>query len=154
MIVTDLDHIEGQIGMTPALRKAIDFLRRPDIALRPDGRVDIDGDRVYALPQRYETASTVPPRFEHHRRYIDIQFIVSGEEVIAWAPVERMAVTEDYDPAQDVAFGTVRAGEMTPVFLAAGQLMVLYPEDGHAPRLAAGSPAAVVKIVVKVTVEK
>jgi YhcH/YjgK/YiaL family protein len=153
MIVTDLDHIEGQIGMTPAFRKAIDFLRRPDIASLPDGRVDVDGERVYALPQRYETASPVPPRFERHRRYIDIQFIVSGEEVIGWAPVERMMVTEDYDPVKDIAFGSVRAEEMTPVFLAAGQLMVLYPEDGHAPRLAAGRPAAVMKIVMKVSAE-
>jgi YhcH/YjgK/YiaL family protein len=79
--------------------------------------------------------------------------MVSGEEVIGWAPVERMRVTEDYDPARDIAFGSVRAGEMTPVFLAAGQLMVLYPEDGHAPRLAAGAPAMVMKIVVKVIVE-
>jgi YhcH/YjgK/YiaL family protein len=152
MIVTDLDHIEGQLGMTQALRTAIDFLRRPDIVSLPDGRVDIDGDRVYALPQRYETAVTVPPRFEHHRRYIDIQFIVSGEEVIGWVPAARMKVTDDYDPEKDIVFGSARAGEMTPVFLAAGQLMVLYPEDGHAPRLAAGGPAPVMKIIVKVAV--
>ena len=96
-----------------ALRKALDFLRRPDIASLPDGRVDIDGDQVYALPQRYATILTDPPRFEHHRRYIDIQFIVTGDEVIGWAPAERMQVTEAYDPAKDIAFGTVPAGQVT-----------------------------------------
>jgi len=154
MIVTGLDHIEEQVRMTQALRKALDFLRRPDIASLPDGRVDIDGDQVYALPQRYATILTDPPRFEHHRRYIDIQFIVTGDEVIGWAPAERMQVTEAYDPAMDIAFGTVPAGEMTPVRLHAGQLAVLYPADGHAPRLAAGMPSPVFKIVVKVAVEE
>jgi biofilm protein TabA len=95
-----------------------------------------------------------PPRFEHHRRYIDIQFIVAGEEVIGWAPADRMQVTEAYDPEKDIAFGTVPAGEATPVRLAAGELAVLYPEDGHAPRLAAGRPSPVFKIVVKVAVEE
>jgi beta-galactosidase beta subunit len=48
----------------------------------------------------------------------------------------------------------VPAGEATPVRLAAGELAVLYPEDGHAPRLAARSPSPVFKIVVKVAVEE
>ena len=154
MIVSDLEHIERQAKMTQALRKAVEFLRRPDLAALPDGRVEIDGERVYALPQRYETLAADRPRFEHHRKYIDIQFIVSGAEVIGWAPVERMQVTEAYDPERDIAFGTVPEGEMTPVLLRAGQFAVLHPEDGHAPRLAAGSPAPVFKIVVKVAVEE
>jgi biofilm protein TabA len=154
MIVTRLERIEQQARMTPALAKAAAFLRRPDIASLQDGRVEIDGDRVFALPQRYETVVMDPPRFEHHRRYIDIQFIVAGEEVIGWAPADRMQVTEAYDPEKDIAFGTVPAGEATPVRLAAGELAVLYPEDGHAPRLAAGRPSPVFKIVVKVAVEE
>lgn len=152
MIVTDLDSIERQAAMTPALRQALDFLLRPDLASLPDGRVDVDGDRVFALPQRYETMNALPPRFEYHRKYIDIQFIVSGEEIIGWAPAERMTVTDAYDRDKDIAFGTVAAGAMTPVLLRAGQMAILYPEDGHAPRLAAGKPSAVHKIVMKVLV--
>jgi YhcH/YjgK/YiaL family protein len=154
MIVTRLDRIEEQARMTPALGKAAAFLRRPDIASLPDGRVEIDGDRVFALPQRYETVVMDPPRFEYHRRYIDIQFIVTGEEVIGWAPAGRVQVTEAYDPAKDIAFGTVPAGQVTAVHLTAGELAVLYPDDGHAPRLAAGAPSPVFKIVVKVAVEE
>jgi biofilm protein TabA len=153
MIVVELDHAEEQLPMTQAFRKAVDFLRRPDLAALPDGRMDIDGDRVYALPQRYETAIQDPPRFEYHRRYIDIQYVVRGAEVIGWAPADRMQVSEDYDAAKDIAFGTVPAGETTQVRLHAGQLAVLYPSDGHAPRLAAGAPSPVIKIVVKVAVE-
>lgn len=150
MIVTDIDHLYHQVSMTDALKKGIDFLRRTDIPDMADGRVDIDGDRVFAIVQRYETIITDEPRLEYHRKYIDIQYIVSGKEVIGWAPAGRIVVTEAYDEGKDICFGTVPAGEMTPVYLQEGQLAVLYPEDGHAPKLAANGPSHVFKIVVKI----
>jgi len=150
MIVTDIEHLDRQVSLTAALRKAIDFLRRPDLHLLPDGRVDIVGDDVFALVQRYETTVTDAPKFESHRKYIDIQFIVSGVEVVGWIPAGRMTITQAYDIDKDICFGTAQKGEVTPICLHAGQLAVLYPEDGHAPKMAAGSPSEVVKIVVKV----
>lgn len=152
MIVTDLKHIDQQVELPIVLRKAIEFLRLRDISNLPDGTVEIDGKRVYASVQRYGTMQAAVPKFECHREYIDVQYIVSGEEVIGWAPVERMAITEAYDPGKDICFGTVAPGKWTPVLLQAGQLAVLYPEDGHAPKLAAGAPSPVMKIVVKVGV--
>lgn len=153
MIVTDIKHIEHQVSMTTALKKAIDFLRRPDIHDLADGTVDIDGEHVFAIVQRYETIIADIPKFEYHRKYMDVQYIVSGEEIIGWAPAGRMVVTEEYDTERDICFGIVPKGEVTPVYLQAGQLAVLYPEDAHAPKLAAGSPSAVIKIVVKVGVK-
>jgi YhcH/YjgK/YiaL family protein len=152
MIVTDLMHIERQVLLTPTLVKAIEFLRRPDIASLADGRVAIDGERVFALPQRYETIPAKDPRFEYHRKYIDLQYMAEGEEVIGWAPSARMQITASYDREKDITFGTVQPEEATLVRLRAGQLAVLYPEDAHAPRLAAGAPSRVFKIVVKVEV--
>ncbi len=152
MIVTDIKRIVHQLAMKPALQKAIDFLLRQDIHHLADGKVDIDGDRVFAIVQRYETMMTDVPLFEYHRKYIDVQYVVSGEEVIGWAPVERMRITEAYDMDKDICFGTVSEGQWTPLLLRAGQLAVLYPEDGHAPKLAAGAPSPVMKIVVKVAV--
>ena len=94
MIITDIKHIEHQVSMTASFKKAIEFLRRPDICNMADGRVDIDGQDVFALVQRYETVMTDAPKFEYHRKYIDIQYIVSGKEVMGWAPAERMVITE------------------------------------------------------------
>lgn len=152
VIVTDLKHIERQAPTTPDLRKAIAFLRQPHVNNLPDGRVEIDGIRVFAIVQRYETAMTDAPKFECHRTYIDIQFLVSGEEVIAWAPVEQMNISEPYDSDKDICFGTLAGSTWTPVLLRAGQAAVLYPEDAHAPKLAVDLPSPVMKIVVKVAV--
>ena len=136
--------------MTTFFKRAIEFLRRPDIHNMADGRVDIDGQDVFALVHRYETVKTDVLNFEYHRKYIDIQYIVSGREVIGWIPAEQMTITEAYDTEKDICFGIAPKKEITIVHLHAGQLAVFYPEDGHAPKLAAGSPSHVIKIVVKV----
>jgi biofilm protein TabA len=144
-----MDH---QVPMMPSLRRAFEFLRGRDLLQLPEGRVEIDGDRVFALIQRYETVRTDAPKFEYHRKYIDVQFIARGEEIIGWAPAERMRVTAAYDAGKDICFGTIAERMWTPVHLQAGQLMVLWPEDAHAPKGAAGVPSSAMKIVVKVAV--
>ena len=60
--------------------------------------------------------------------------------------------SDPYDEEKDAVLGAVPAGEWTPVRLAAGLAMVLYPSDAHAPGLAAGEPAAAKKVVLKIAV--
>jgi len=152
LLVSDLDHIDHQIDSTPGLRKAFAFLRSDSLRSLTDGRVEIDGDRVFALVQRYQTMAVDTPRFECHRKYIDVQFIVSGEEIIDWVPLDWMTITQPYDADHDICFGTATKGTWTRAFLQAGQLAVLWPEDGHAPKLSCCAPESVMKIVVKVAV--
>ena len=153
MIVTTLEYIPRQIAMSPAMQKALDFLQQPDLAELPPGRIEIDGQAVYALVQAYETLP-IPPavKFEAHRQYIDIQYIASGVEVMGWANLKALSDVTAYNAEKDVLHGMLAAGEMTPVRVAAGQAAIFWPEDAHAPKLASGSPAPVKKVVVKVRV--
>lgn len=150
MIVTRLEHAERQAPGAEGFSKAFAFLRRPGLAGLDDGRYPIDGDRVYAMVQRYDTAPAAEPRFEAHREFIDVQYLLRGSEVIGWAQLPVVKVTVPYDGEKDACFGTAPA--WTPVLLGPGDLAVLYPEDAHAPRLAAGAPGPVIKIVVKISV--
>ncbi len=159
MIVSDLEHIAGQTVSTRLLSLALDFLRQTEGQNLDDGRVTIDGDLVYALVQSYQTEplpSGSSPRLETHRKYIDIQYVVSGSEALGWTPLEQLSVTTPYDAAKDVEFGSAPPAAVTLVRLTAGQMAVLWPEDAHAPRLAAAigdkpaQPTDVKKIVVKV----
>lgn len=159
MIVSDLKHIAGQTVSTRLLGLALDYLKKIEGQHLDDGRVTIDGDLVYALVQSYRTEplpSDSSPRLEAHRKYIDIQFVVSGSETLGWAPREQLTVSTPYDAAKDVEFGSASLAALTLVRLTAGQMAVLWPEDAHAPRLAAPTgdeparPTDVKKIVVKV----
>jgi YhcH/YjgK/YiaL family protein len=141
--------VKEQVALTPALEKAFEFLLRSHSQPLIDGRVEIDGNQVYALVQSY-TTKRGEPKFEAHRKYLDIQYLVTGEEVIGWAFLDRMMVDTPYDETKDVCLGRVSAPDVTPVRLSPGQLAVLYPSDAHAPKQAVGEPIPVKKIVVKV----
>ncbi len=62
-----------------------------------DGRIEIDGERLYASVASYETGGRDERRFEAHRRYIDIQVLLAGEETIDVALDRGLPVLEAYD---------------------------------------------------------
>src|SRR5210317_929538 len=96
MIIVDLDNCQ-ELPETPGFEEALDFLRSCPPG-QPDGRVEIDGQRVYAIIQSYDTKDEkAAPRFEAHRKYIDIQFLLSGHETMGWAAADKISVTERYD---------------------------------------------------------
>lgn len=151
MIAVSLKNAAARLPGRDGFARALQFLLAPGLAELPDGRYEIDGEKVFAMVQRYETAVSKEPRFEAHRKYIDVQFIAGGTEIIGWAPLENIAVSRPYAQDEDVCFGAAAA--WSPVLLGPGELAVFFPEDAHAPRLAAGIPGAVVKIVIKVAVK-
>lgn len=153
MIVADLAHLRDQVVLTPNLEKAIDFLLSAGQDDLPVGRLPIDGDRVYAEVQAYDTVEGDIATFEGHRTYLDIQYVAAGEEIIAWASIDDVTETTPYHAEHDYWLGTADADRVTPVRLKAGQLAVLYPVDLHAPRRAAGRSSAVRKLVVKVAID-
>src|SRR5512136_672205 len=106
MVASDLKHVEDQLAVTPCLQRALSFLRWTNVSELAEGKVEIEGERIYALVQCYDTVATDKPKLEFHRRYIDVQYMASGEEVIGWASVERVTITEAYDEEKDIAFGT------------------------------------------------
>jgi biofilm protein TabA len=153
MIVTDLARVREQAVLTPNMQTAIDFLVRSGRNELPLGRHPIDGDRVYAEVQGYDTLAGEIPHFEAHRAYIDIQYVASGDEIIGWASIDHGRETKPYDAEHDYWLAAVDPAHVTEVRLTSGQLAVLYPVDLHAPRRAAGASSPVRKLVVKVAIE-
>ncbi len=150
MIVTHLSEARAQVAMTPNLEKALHFLESWVEGSAPVGRVTVDDDRVYVEVQAYETLSGEIEKLEGHRRYLDIQYVSSGEEIIGWASIDDVTETDPFNKEHDYWLGTASAERITEVRLKAGQLAILFPSDMHAPRRAAGSPSKVSKLVVKV----
>jgi YhcH/YjgK/YiaL family protein len=132
--------------------KALAYLADENNWSLADGRYEIEGDRVYALVQNFETL-TDGLQFEAHRRYIDLQFVISGCERMDWLPVDQMEVTQAYDPERDVCKGFAPSGLAVPAAVRAGQVAVFFPEDAHAPKLAVAQPCQVRKIVIKMAIE-
>ena len=90
--------------------------------------------------------------FEGHQRYLDLHYMVTGEEVIGRAASDRVEVTAPYDAVKDTWLGRAPPSDVTLVRLAVGQAVLLYPGDAHAPRRAANYPVQVRKIVAKIAI--
>ena len=154
MIVATLDQLADQAAVPPRLRKALSFLQDADLLALEEGRVEIEGSEVFALVQSYDTrAIPEQPRFEAHRKYLDVQYLAAGTEAMGWASLDQLDVTVDYMPDKDVLLGHVPDGAHCFVPFSAGQAILLYPTDAHAPMHAVDAPVPVKKIVVKVLLE-
>jgi YhcH/YjgK/YiaL family protein len=133
----------------PGLAPAFQFLRRPDIPDMAEGRHAIDNDRIYAIVQEYDTKPMSEGFLEIHNRYLDVQFLVSGEEWIGYAPLAGQLIQTPYDHAKDAA---LLKGPSEPVHVRAGQFAIFFPHDAHQPCRTLGASVHVRKVVVKVAV--
>lgn len=151
MIFDTLAQGPAYLSLNPRFKRAFEFLRAVTPAT-PVGRHEIDGEEIYAFVQQHATKVPAEKKMEVHRRYIDIQFMLRGREIIAWAPLATMGTpTMEFDPKVDAALYAYPP-DAVEVPVVAGQFMILFPEDAHAPSVAWGEPAEVLKVVVKVAV--
>jgi biofilm protein TabA len=114
------------------------------------GRIPL-ADEAYASEQCYLTRAEEGARFESHRRFIDIQVLLQGREWIEWAPIDRLAVEQEYDAEADVMFFAT-PGLRSRLLLEPGLAAVFWPSDAHRPCLAVDDAVAVCKTVVKLPV--
>jgi YhcH/YjgK/YiaL family protein len=133
------------------LERPFEYLAGTDLAALPVGRTAIEGDDVYVLVSEAETCPAEQVRFEAHRRYIDIQLVVRGQEAIGTAPVAALVTSEPYDATKDIEFFEPPR-ESATVALHAGEFAVFAPGDGHRPGLHLDGPHVRRKAVVKLSV--
>jgi biofilm protein TabA len=150
MIIDTLHHSERYETLHPGFQAAFRFLKKSDLAALPEGRCEIDGERLFALTQRYQTQPLQEGKLEAHRKYIDIQYVVSGEEFIGYAPLADQAPVAPFSEEKDIGF---YHGEASLVKVSAGMFAVFYPQDAHLPCRQIASPQPVKKIVIKVMEE-
>ncbi len=150
MISGKIEH-ENKYDLTaPKFQTAFAFLKRADLAELAEGWYELDNG-VRASVQRYTTSPAGKLNFESHARYFDVQYMISGREFIGVVSAENLVTKIPYETEEDIVFYQEPpfSGQM---YLQAGNYVVLAPEDAHKPRCAAGAPAAVHKVVVKVPV--
>ena len=148
MIIDTLESAARHAGLHPLFAAAFDFLKRPETRELPVGRHEVMGDRVFALVGKDQGRGREKSPLEAHRKYIDIQYVVSGDEWMGWRDLASCRDTgRGYDAAREIEFFT--AAPETWFRVPPGSFAIFFPGDAHAP-LAGTGP--VHKVVVKVAV--
>ncbi len=150
MIIDSLKNAEQYLCLGEGIKKGLDFLKQNKEAALPVGRHEIDGDKVYALVQEYETQQKSERKLEAHRNYIDIQFVASGTECMGYIKSEGQTVSAVYLPEKDVEFYSSDEDVLMPI--CAGEFAIFFPQDAHRPCCMNKTPSHVRKIVIKVKI--
>jgi YhcH/YjgK/YiaL family protein len=129
--------------------KAFAFLKNTDLNKIAKGKYPIDGENVYASVTADSSKNFDKTNWESHRKYIDIQYVINGEEKIGVYPVSKATVTKEYDDKKDAANYSAdgKLYSATP-----GTFFIFFPSDAHRPNITPGGNKVVKKIVIKVRV--
>jgi YhcH/YjgK/YiaL family protein len=137
-------------SISPRIKSALDYLSNTDFSGMEPGRIELDGDNLFVLVQKYDSLPVDQGKWECHRKYIDIQYIADGIEQIGFTNIGNMTVKTEYNPEKDVAF---LSGDGDYVTLTKGSYGIFFPEDAHQPKIAPGNtPGKVTKVVIKIKV--
>jgi YhcH/YjgK/YiaL family protein len=155
MVANVLPQWRRYSALHPLFSRAFEFLAAADWrTISPPGtnpastRHEIDGDRLFVSVDRTEGRGRQAARLEAHRRYIDIQLTIDGQEEIGWQPLGRCNAPDGrYDEARDVGFFSDRPESW--LSLPAGHFAIFFPADAHAPLAGRGMlTKAIMKIAV------
>lgn len=149
MILDVLENKEKYEKLVNGFDKAFAFIQKCNASTEV-GRYEIDGDKVYAMVQEYTTKTE--GSFEAHQRYIDIQYIISGTEIIEWGNINKLTISNEYDEAKDVAFYH-DSEEISKLYMTEGSFAIFFPEDAHKPCMSAVKSSDVQKIVAKIKID-
>lgn len=132
--------------------KAFAFLKSSDLSKLELKRHDIDGDNLYAPVSEYITRDDEGAKFEVHKKYIDVQYIISGKEKMLIAPLNlKKEALVPYDSVND--YELMYVSESTVLKATPDRFFIFFPDDAHSPGLKDGENSPVRKVVVKVKVE-
>jgi YhcH/YjgK/YiaL family protein len=128
---------------------AFTFLKEHDLQALAKGKYPIDGDNVYATVTEDPSKDFDKTNWESHRKYIDLQCVITGEERMGVCPVASATVTREYDEKKDLANYSAEGKQYD---IPAGTFVIFFPGDAHRPNITPGGNKVVKKIVIKIRV--
>ena len=148
MITGNIKDAKRYYSVAEGFREAFEMLASltPET---PSGVVtERDGFRISVMePVRSDFDKNGNPRvFEAHRNYLDIHFVISGEEGMGYSDISKLSVTKEYDEGGDYL---LLSGDYDKLILKPGDFCITFPEDAHIPVMTAGG-AGLKKAVVKI----
>lgn len=132
--------------------KAFNWLARTDLASLAPGRYPIAGDDVYAMVSDDPLKEMAQSNFEDHHNYIDLHYVIEGQEKVGAAPFKSMtSVVTPFDEAKDIGYYQFAGGNYytaTP-----SNFFLFFPADAHRPHLKVDGYTKAKKVVIKIKVK-
>ena len=156
MIIGDLTRADFAQGLPPIIAQTCAYLTQLDLANLTAGRHELSHlhPDIYMNVDEFDSVVPTSKQAEMHRKYLDIQVLIQGEEMIEASPVyPDLAKFDDYREAQDYQLSPDIDHKMA-IILRPKMFAVFYPYEPHKPGCYFnGQSAPIKKLVVKIPIE-
>ena len=149
MIFDSLNNAEKYYVLGEKIKKGFEFLKNTDLKNLKDGKYEIEGADIFANVQTLKTKNKTEAKWEAHRKYIDIQYLIKGVECMGYGLEHNFKdVVEKYDETKDIEF--LNGDKYNFINLEENDFVIFYPDDIHAPMLCVNENQEIKKVIVKV----
>ncbi|NSL86403.1 YhcH/YjgK/YiaL family protein [Chitinophaga solisilvae] len=150
MIIDTLANAHLYYGLGPQFVKAFGYLATTDFSTLEKGKYEIDGDNIFAIVNEYDTVPASGEQMEAHKKHIDVQYIVTGAELIGHDFLQQQVPSKAYSETEDYMLFAEKPSFFTK--LAAAHFAIFFPTDLHMPNLLIDTPQRVKKVVIKIRI--
>lgn len=150
MIFDSVQNASLYENINPNLKIALDYMKNNDLNAMEPGRYPLaGGDVLVIIKKGFQTKAPEQCKWESHLEFLDIQYLLSGREMIGCCAASQMEAKGPYDPETDkiLYHGSEKAFQ-TRLF--PGDFIVLFPNDAHMTLIADGEVTTNNKAVIKV----
>ena len=133
------------------MEMAFDFLENINADEFTEGKTEIIGNHLFANGMVRETKDFAEYIWESHKKYLDIHFLVEGEERIFYGPEDKMTEVIPYNNDKEI---TVFEGNGTEVYYPQNGFIIFLPGEIHKALVHTSMPEAVKKVVIKLGLEE
>lgn len=148
MIVDNIENIKLYAALNPRFAQVAEFISQHTLKDMEEGKHPIDGADLFVNIQTIKGKTREAAALEWHRRMIDIQIPLSGEETYGYTPLTLLP-DAPFNEEKDVAKLPDHEAQ-TYVTVKPGQMAIFFPQDGHAPCIS--NAEALKKAIFKVRV--
>lgn len=145
MILDRIDQCDKYESLIPGLCKVLKTIT--ELPGYEEGRYELD--KGFYMIQKGTTTHYKDGFFETHKKYLDIQILLAGREVLEWETCEKLPCIQQYNEGKDLC---LYKGEGVRMNIRPGMFYILFPEDAHKACCHEDRSTEYVKAVVKLPV--
>ncbi len=148
MIIDCLENAEKYYELHKDFKKIFRYLSELSEELIP-GRAVVRENEVWMEATVVEEKIEEKKISETHQKFLDIHFIVKGEEIFGYQSIQFLSSVNGYDSEKDCELFT---GAVQKVLLKKGEFCIVFPEDAHIPMMEKTTEEKLVRVVVKIKI--
>lgn len=149
MIIDQIENYKIYSSISERISIAFDFIIKTDLNSLNTGKHIIQSDKIIAICQEYRTRTVQECKLEGHIRYLDLQYLIEGSEIIGFKTLRNQIPVEE-NKEDDYSF---YSDESSLINFSKGMFAIFFPQDLHMPCIMTNKESIVKKIVIKILIE-